>query len=61
MNERDGEAMQQARMKALEKIACDLISDSAANTGYPLTDYQVEKQLEDAVEHQAPGCGHIQR
>jgi hypothetical protein len=61
MNEEDGHAMLVARCKALKKLACDLISDAAANMGYPLTDKQVEKQLEDAVEHQAPGCSHTVR
>jgi hypothetical protein len=58
MNEHDGHEMLVARCKALEKIASKLIGDASANTGYLLTPEKIKKQLEVAVEHEAPGCSH---
>ena len=58
MNERDGEAMNQARMRALEEIAVNYISVTFAEAKFPLIDSEAKILLEEMIEERAPGCSH---
>lgn len=62
MDEEDGNAMNQARMRALEGIALRYMMLHQLDTAtYFETEEELKVSLEKEVEKLAPGCGHITR
>lgn len=59
MNEHDGHEMLVARCKALEAIALKYMELLNINTNtYIYSSEELKQNLEEEVEHLAPGCQH---
>jgi hypothetical protein len=59
MNESDSDAMNRARMEALEYLLLGAMDAAFADSGYPKTLPELKQIMETRIEQLAPGCSHM--